>query len=156
MGNNLNIGENKMATSQRVQILSDKSEEISILAQFLKNPRLIDELAAEVAKLNSLTEVEEARLHESKILIQQRDALADANASQKSKMEGEYSAHLERIASERAEADKLLAAKKAEIDDANSALDSRKSAADADETRLRQWENKLKETAAQIKGLAGA
>jgi chromosome segregation ATPase len=55
-----------MSASTRVQILTDKSAELSVLAEFLKNPNLITELAAEVKSLNSLTAAEEDKLAQAR------------------------------------------------------------------------------------------
>lgn len=51
-----------MSASTRVQVLADKAEELSLLAEFLKNPDLITDLQDEIKKLNSLTADEEEKL----------------------------------------------------------------------------------------------
>lgn len=64
-----------MTSSQRVQILSDNLEGMELLAQFLKNPRLVDDLRDEVIKLNKLTADETLQLNEAKKIIKDRDAI---------------------------------------------------------------------------------
>lgn len=67
-----------MSASQRVQILNDQSNTLSVLAEFIKNPKLIEELEAEVKRLNSLTELEEKRVGEARAFIQNHvNLLAD-------------------------------------------------------------------------------
>lgn len=63
-----------MAISQRVQILSDKSAELSVLAEYLKNPKLIDQLADDVRKLNALTDQETAKAIEARQSIALHEA----------------------------------------------------------------------------------
>lgn len=144
-----------MATSQRVQLLTNKSEEISALVEFLRNPNLILELEAEVKKLNSLTEEEEARLHEAKILIQRKDSLEKEIKAKEDQMAAEATAHANRLLEDRKVVDKYVLDEKAKIADALKELDQKKLDADDRETKLRQYENKLKETAAKMKGLVG-
>lgn len=55
-----------MSASTRVQVLADKAEELSLLAEFLNNPKLISNLQEEVKKLNSLTAEEETKLSQAR------------------------------------------------------------------------------------------
>ncbi len=64
-----------MSASQRVQILATKSEELNVLAEFIRNPGLIDELSAEILKLNALTEHEENKVKDARDLLAKSDAL---------------------------------------------------------------------------------
>lgn len=50
-----------MAISQRVQLLSDNAQGVSILLEYLKNPKLVDQLTEDIKKLNALTEQEEQK-----------------------------------------------------------------------------------------------
>lgn len=76
-----------MAASQRVQILTDKSEELSILSEFLRNPNLIEQLKEEVKKLNSLSDSEEQKLSEARNFLKQHNDLS--NALEKEKLDFE-------------------------------------------------------------------
>lgn len=72
-----------MSASQRVQVLTSKSSELDILAEFIKNPNLIAELSAEVLKLNSLTEVEEKKVQDAKAFMQNHaNLLADLKSKE--------------------------------------------------------------------------
>lgn len=64
-----------MSASQRIQVLSNKSEELSILKEFILNPNLIDSLALEVKKLNSLTFEEEVKLKTAKDMLKNHDSI---------------------------------------------------------------------------------
>ncbi len=145
-----------MAVSGRVQLLNSGSEMISTLVEYLKNPNLISTLEAEVKKLNSLTDDEEKQLHESKILIQQKDQLARDIQQKKADMSAELAAHSKKLSDEAAAAEKMKADALAAVAAEHLKLDQRKAEADEKDTQLRQYDNKLKETAAKIKGLAGA
>lgn len=87
-----------MSASQRVQVLTNQSNELAILAEFIKNPKLIEELTAEVKKLNSLTESEEQKFNEAKEFIQKHsDLLADLN-NQRNALAADKLAHENKVA----------------------------------------------------------
>lgn len=67
-----------MAASQRVQVLSDRVTELSILAQYLANPKLIDELKAEVMALNTLTVQETAKMNDARAFMAKYDEMSAA------------------------------------------------------------------------------
>jgi hypothetical protein len=72
-----------MSASQRVQILNDQSNSLSVLAEFIKNPDLISELEREVKRLNSLTELEEKKVAEARAFIQKHsEILADLKSKE--------------------------------------------------------------------------
>lgn len=72
-----------MSASQRVQILNDQSNSLSVLAEFIKNPNLIAELEAEVKKLNSLTALEESKVAEARDFIKKHaEVVADLAAKE--------------------------------------------------------------------------
>lgn len=64
-----------MAQSQRFQILDNKSQELSVLAEYLKNPNLVQELAEEIKFLNALTKDEELKASEGRDLIKNREII---------------------------------------------------------------------------------
>lgn len=64
-----------MAASQRVQILNDKISELSLLAEYIRNPNLISDLADEIKKLNFLTKEEEDKAAEGRSLVEKRDVI---------------------------------------------------------------------------------
>lgn len=78
-----------MAISQRVQLLSDNAYGVSILAEYLKNPKLIEQLADEIKKLNSLTEQEEKKASAARSSIITYDELK----KQQEKLEADKLAH---------------------------------------------------------------
>lgn len=144
-----------MVTSTRVQHLSNKSDEITTLMEFINNPNLVTELQEEIKKLNALTGDEEKQHHEAKILIQQRESLIKEIAQKKAEMAAELDEHKKGIALDKSELEKHVSETLAAIDAEHTKLDDRKAAIDDHELRNKQWENKLKETAAKMKGLIG-
>lgn len=62
-----------MGASQRVQILTDESEKLSLLKAYLDNPSLIKELSEEVIKLNSLTKEQEEKLSQATKFLSEFD-----------------------------------------------------------------------------------
>lgn len=86
-----------MAISQRVQLLSDNAQGVSILAEYLKNPNLVDQLTEDIKKLNALTEQEEQKASAARASIityeglkKQQDRLdADKAAHEKTVMDFE-------------------------------------------------------------------
>lgn len=90
-----------MATSQRVQILDSKAQELSLLAEYLKNPDLISELSDEIKALNTLSADEEKKADEGRNLIKQRDSiLAEIAAKQEAldEAQSEYEDNLTALA----------------------------------------------------------
>ncbi len=142
-----------MVASTRIQALSNKADEISILREFLTNPNLAAELEAEVKKLNALSDEEESRHQEAKILMQQRDKLAAEIPVLQQQISTERGLHEAHLAASKEAFNQWLDSENAKLAEANAALDKRKEEADAEELRLRQKANKLKETAAQMQGL---
>jgi hypothetical protein len=116
-----------MSVSQRVQLLSDKVEELSILKEFLTNPKLIEQLADEVKGLHALTKDEEIKLAEAKKLLRDHDAIVDvlqkretalnkSIADHEKEVEADHVAHSQAIADftsdTKTRADKLAAQEK--------------------------------------------
>lgn len=64
-----------MSASQRVQVLTNQANELAILGEFIKNPKLIEELTAEVKKLNALTSQEEQKVKEARDFISRHESL---------------------------------------------------------------------------------
>lgn len=145
-----------MVASHRVQMLGNKSDEILVLIEFLKNPKLADSLAEEVIKLNKLTEDEEKKLHESKLIIQSHATALKSYEDLKKKMADEYDAHIAKMEAERKDFDAQLDSEANAMDAEKTLLSEKIAENDAETVRLKQWDNKLKETAAKIQGLAGA
>lgn len=144
-----------MATSTRVQLLSDGSEGISVLKEFLSNPSLIDNLQEEVKKLNSLTEEEESKLQDAKLTIQSHQQKTKELQDLQDKITSDRAAHEQDILSKTKDFNDYVASENQKLAEANADLDSKKLAHEEEELRLKQYDNKLKETAAKIKGLAG-
>lgn len=144
-----------MVASARVQSLNNKSDEITVLLEFLNNPNLASDLAAEVKKLNSLTAEQEAQLHEAKILVQSKDSLVKEIEGKKLELASLLDEHNKKVSSDLGAFNKHVSDQTAALEKARADLDARKVEHDERETKLRQQENKLKETAAKIKGLAG-
>jgi len=142
-----------MASSQRVQVLTDGSDLLKVLGEFLKNPKLIEELAAEVVKLNEITDQQSADLHKALTTIQQKDETAAELKKLRETIAAETSAHIKETEKRVAEFntyiennEKILADKKAE-------LDAREADLNDYALRLDQRENQLKEKAATVHGL---
>lgn len=145
-----------MVASTRVQMLGNKSDEILVLMEFLQNPKLCDQLAQEVIKLNTLTDEQEKQLQEAKLLIQSHATALKSYEQLKKTMADEYDAHIAAMKQERADFDAQLDSEANAMDAEKALLAEQVEAANAEDLRLKQWDYKLKETAAKIQGLAGA
>lgn len=145
-----------MVASTRVQMLGNKSDEILVLIEFLKNPKLADQLAEEVVKLNMLTDEQEKQLQEAKLLIQSHATALKSYEELKKTMSDEYDAHIAKMEAERKDFDAQLDSEANAMDAEKTLLSEAQAANEAEIVRLKQWDNKLKETAAKIQGLAGA
>lgn len=142
-----------MSVSQRVNNLASGNDLLQILGEYLRNPKLIDDLNAEVIKLTTLSDEEEARLHEAKTLMQQRDELKAETERQAKALADDLAAHDRRIMQDKKNADEYVAAKNAEVALAHKKLDEREAALAELAARLDQRENTLKEKAAKVTGL---
>lgn len=142
-----------MATSQRVQILTDKSQEYELMFEFLKDPRLLDKLKEEVILLNKLSVEEEARLHESRLLMEKKDRLEKDIEEAKRGMEREKADHEAFIKAGRDNLDRHISEEKEKMEAAHSELDIRKAELDDLSTRLDQRDRRQKEQAAMIQGI---
>ena len=142
-----------MAVSQRVQLLSNKSDEISIITQFLTDPNLVKSLEDEVRRLNKLTEEEEARLHESKCTIQNIDQLKMDFQKLRAEMTTEKEIHDKKLADQKASLETEVMQARARIAADQAALDERAKVLAAEDVRLRQYDNRLREKAAAVNGI---
>lgn len=142
-----------MSVSQRVNNLSSGNDLLQILGEYLRNPKLIDELGAEVKKLTTLSAEEEARLHEAKVLMQQRDELKAAVEKQRKANADEQSAHQAAIVRIKKECDDYVAQKHSDIAAKSKQLDQREQDLKDWSAKLDQRENTLKEKAAKVSGL---
>jgi hypothetical protein len=86
-----------MSASQRVQVLADKAEELSLLAEFLKNPKLIEQLQDEVKKLNSLTSDEEAKIAQARKDLREHTGKMDILQTTMEELAKAQEAHKERV-----------------------------------------------------------
>lgn len=108
-----------MAVAQRVQILTDKAAELAVLSEYLKNPKLIDQLKEEVKSLNALTAEEEKKANEARGAIALHEAQKKELADQSSNLEDSKLAHAIEVGkfdTEKENTLSQLAAKKAELD----------------------------------------
>lgn len=96
-----------MAQSQRVQILDNKSQELSVLAEYLKNPKLVQELAEEIKSLNALTKDEELKASEGRDLIKNRESILKEVQDKKDEVSRLQSVH-DAVAADLAEKAKSL------------------------------------------------
>lgn len=142
-----------MVASPRVQILTDKAQELDVLYQYIKNPKLIEELKKDVVDLNTLTEEQSARYHEAHLLMQKKDRLEAEIAAQQRQIEKEKADHDLEIKNSQAQIERMLAEANDKVQQAHDELDLRKVELDEYSTRLDQRERKLKEQAALIKGI---
>ena len=143
-----------MAQSQRVKALSDGSDMITVLAEYIKNPKIIKDLAQEVVDINKLT-ADEERLHtEAVMLLQQRDTLANEILLKKDELADELAKHERAIAAADAKFDKKTATAIAELEERKAALDARQLELEAEALRLHEKDIKLKSKADVIAGLA--
>lgn len=138
-----------MVASTNIQMLTNASDQVSVITEFMRNPAMVKRLEEEVRKLNALTADEEAKLHEAKIVIQQRDK---ANLELKNAI-AEKIAIEKSIADKNAEHHAWVLAETKKIEDAHAVLAAAKAEHEAEGVRLTQRANKLKETAAQMQGL---
>lgn len=86
-----------MAASQRVQILTDKSAELSALVEYIRNPNFIEELSAEVKKLNALTEFEENKAKDARVLIAKSEELQTDLQRQRDDIKAAKEVHEKRV-----------------------------------------------------------
>lgn len=67
-----------MSVSQRVQILTDRSEEfLSLVKEFVNNPKLGEQLREEIEKLNSLTKEQEQKFISAHELLRNHEILSN-------------------------------------------------------------------------------
>lgn len=142
-----------MVASARVQQLNDGFDLLNVLAEYLKNPKLISQLEDEVSKLNTLTEDEAAKYNEAQILIQQRDSLNKEIASQRQTLADEKEAADAAADKAKQDSDDYVTTNKALVDKANQELDAREAELADLKTRLDQRENQLLEKAATVQSL---
>lgn len=87
-----------MSASTRVQVLADKAEELSLLAQFLKDPAgLITGLQEEIKKLNSLTADEEAKLLQARVDLKEHNNKMFTLKKERELLEADKAAHEEHV-----------------------------------------------------------
>lgn len=142
-----------MVASTRIQALASGSDLVTILSEYLENPKLIDELSAEVVTLNTLTDEQSEQLEEAKILIQQRDALNKEIEAQRQTQADEKAAFDAASIKAKKESDDYVAANQELIAKANAALDAREEELTDFKTRLDQRENQMLEKAATVQSL---
>lgn len=92
-----------MSASQRVQILADKVEELSLLAEFIRNPNLISDLQEEIKKLNSLTLTEEAKLFQARKDLSEYEEKYSALQNERDQLDADKAAYEEQTAAKSAE-----------------------------------------------------
>ncbi len=95
-----------MSASQRVQILADKAEELSVLSEFLRNPNLIQQLQDEIVKLNSLTADEEARVAQARKDLREHAGKMDILQTSMEELTKAHEAHKAQVAIDTAELDR--------------------------------------------------
>lgn len=142
-----------MASSTRVQALTEVSDLISVIKEYLSNPKMADQLKEEVVRLNSLTEDEQNKHIEAKALMQKKNKLESEISMLEQRLEKEMADHAQNIKETAAKFSEKMAQDKKSIDEEHANMDKRKFSLDDFELRLNQRENKLKEQAALIKGI---
>ncbi len=83
--------------AQKIQTLADNAEGLALLAQYLHNPKLIDELKAEAVKAIGFTEDEQKRAADGREAIRQGDALTQKLQSDRDALDKERLAHEENV-----------------------------------------------------------
>lgn len=137
-----------MSSTPRVNTLTEGNDLLKVLSEFLKNPKLMAELESEVIKINTLSAEEEGRLHECKILMQQKDELEKTTAAQRKTLAAEKAAHDDSLKKTQDKCDDYVAAEEKKITDKKEAQDAREADLNDYSLRLDQRENQLKEKAA--------
>lgn len=142
-----------MVASAGVQKLTEGSDLLGILGEYLKNPDLIAQLQDEVVKLNTLNAEEEAQFNEAQILIQQRDSLTRQTDAQRQTLADEKTAHDAQVAKTQSDCDAYTAGEHAKLDKRQADLDAFEAELNDFKARLDQRENQLLEKAATVQGL---
>ncbi len=84
-----------MAVVGRIQVLADKAAELSVLAEFIKNPNLISQLQEEVKKLNSLTAEEEEKVAQARKDLREHAEKVEALTKERLSLEADKKSHTE-------------------------------------------------------------
>lgn len=92
-----------MSASQRVQILSGGAEQLAVLSEYIKNPKLIEQLQDEVKKLNSLTADEESKVAQARKDLRDHAGKMDILQTSMEELAREQEAHKERVNADRSE-----------------------------------------------------
>lgn len=82
-----------MAIGQRVQILVDEGTKISLMREYLKNPKIVDQLEEDIKRLNALGEQEAAKAVEARAAIALHESNKKELADQKNELETAKAAH---------------------------------------------------------------
>lgn len=86
-----------MSVSQRVQTLQSGAEQISVLAEYLKNPKLIEQLQEDIKALNSLTVDEESKLLQARSDLKEHDKKISDLKKERDQLEADKSAHADYV-----------------------------------------------------------
>lgn len=86
-----------MSASQRVQILSGGAEQLAVLSEYIKNPKLIEQLQDEVKKLNSLTADEESKVAQARKDLRDHAGKMDILQTSMEELAREQEAHKSQV-----------------------------------------------------------
>ena len=143
-----------MSTSQRVQILTDKSAELNLLTEFLRNPNLIAELSAEVKKLNSLTEAEESKVAEVREMFLNHPSLVRDIEQKTANLNDAIDAHNAQVKNATEQLKKDRDAHNETVAVVLADIEKKQAEQVAESLRLERYAHSLKDKASRIMGLA--
>lgn len=89
-----------MSASQRVQLLSGGAEQLAVLSEYLKNPKIIAQLQDEVKALNSLTADEESKVAQARKDLRDHVGKMDILQTSMEELAKAQEAHKELVATE--------------------------------------------------------
>ncbi len=144
-----------VATSARIQQLTEGSNLLNILSEFLRNPKLIEELEAEEIRLNTLSVEEQKKLHDAQMLVQEYDKLVKDIADARKTQADEKTKHEAKLAKDLADFEAYVAKETVRIETLIKNNKAREEELADYSKRLDQRENLLKEKAATVNSLFG-
>lgn len=142
-----------VASSSRVQALTEVSDLISVIKEYLANPQMADKLRDEVVSLNALTEDQINQHNEALSVIQQKDRAKSEIDSLLSRQEKEKEDHKRYIKDSMDNFSQNVSQEREKLENEHAVLDKRKLDLDEREKNLAQRDARLKEQAALIKGI---
>lgn len=108
-----------MSAANQIKILNDKGAEIALMQEYLKNPKMVDQLKEDIKQLHALSEEETKKSEEARQAIALHEAQKKELAEQSAKLENdklEHAIEVGKFDTEKEDTLSQLAVKKAELD----------------------------------------